>query len=525
MSDSSLEAIQQLNQSAWELRYANWQESLQSSQQALELASAEGNELQRGYALRTLGFIERVQSNLPKAMSRLTEALEIAKNHGDLVLERDCLNFLAATYATSGNMQSALDYTQSALQISQQIEDLPGQVSNLNNLGIIYYELNRLSEAESVYLQAIESASLIQDQRRVAEARANLALVYVKLERYEDAVSCSRSALQLAEELKLQELATRVQVNLAEALAYTDHFLEALALLRSAEKIFVEHGVFEGVVHCRLNLGLIFLRQHQLSQAIASLNSGLALCQSHGMKELEAQLHQRISQAYEDDQNFELALKHHKAFHTVEREVRRLDTERQLNAISAQRELDRARAEADLERMRRVELGHLVNQLEWQAISDPLTGLHNRRFLETQLEKSFFEAKQASKPLSVAMLDIDSFKQVNDTYGHAIGDEVLKIMAKLAKDSLRTGDIAARYGGEEFALVVHAGFEHAMRACERLRVLVEKHPWSEVHPSLSVTITVGVCADTSLENHEKMLNYADEKLYVGKRSGKNQVCG
>jgi diguanylate cyclase (GGDEF)-like protein len=516
-------STQELNQMAWEARLDDWQTCLSFGQEALKKAIEESDELQMGYALRTLAFIDRNQSNLSQALSRLSQALEIAQKYEDFVLQRDILNFLAATYATMGNMQAALGYTQTALKINQELKDVGGQVSNLINLGNIFHALGRFNEAESVCLEAIEQAASIQDSRRIAEARGNLALAYLKLERFQDAVDASRQALQSAQELKLTQLATRVQVNLAEALAYLGKFAEALALLRSAEKVFVENDIFEGIVHCRLYLGLIFIRQELVSQAIASLESGLALCKTHGLKDLEAEFHQRISEAHEHNGHFEQALKHHKIFHQIEREVRQLDTERQLNAISAQRELDRARAEADLERMRRVELGHLVGQLEWQAISDPLTGLHNRRYLETQLEKSFLEAKIEAKPLTVAMLDIDSFKQVNDTYGHGVGDNVLKVMAKLAKDSLRTGDIAARYGGEEFALVIHTSLDKATRACERLRVRVETYPWDEIHPELKVTITVGVCADTNLENHEKMLNVADEKLYVGKRSGKNQV--
>jgi diguanylate cyclase (GGDEF)-like protein len=516
-------SIQELNQKAWEARLDDWQACLRFSEQALNQALEESNELQMGYALRTLAFVDRNQSNFSQALSRLSQALEIAEKYKDFELQRDILNFLAATYATMGNMQTALEYTQIAVQINKDLGDLGGQVSNMINLANIFYALGRFIEAESVCLQAIEQASLIPDARRIAEARSNLSSTYLKLERYNDAVNSSRLALQSAHELKLMQLATRTQVNLAEGLIYLNEYTEALDLLQSAEKVFVENDIFEGMVYCRLYLGLIFIRQGHLVQALNCLESGLALCQTHGLKDLEAQFHQRISEAHEHNQHFESALKHHKTFHQIEQEVRQLETERQLNAISVQRELDRARAEADLERMRRVELGHLVGQLEWQAISDPLTGLHNRRYLETQLEKSFLDAKIERKSLSVAMVDVDSFKQVNDTFGHGIGDEVLRIMAKLAKDSLRTGDIAARYGGEEFALVIHTSLDKAILVCERLRERVQDYLWQKIHPDLQITITIGVCADTKLENHEKMLHVADENLYLGKRSGKNQV--
>ncbi len=516
-------SVQQLNQTAWEGRLSDWQTSQALSQQALELATLQQDEPQRGYALRTLGFLARNQSNFIEALGQLTQALEIAREFEDAPLQRDAANVLAATFASVGNLQAALEYTQTALQINKDLNDVAGQVSNLINLCNIYNSLDRMTEAESVSLEAIQRSTDLGDSRRIAEARNNLGNAYIKLERYTEATVNLRQALVLAQESQAIELATKIRVNLAEALIHLEQFGEAEDLLLTAKKVFLEHDVFEGIAYCCLNLGLLCLHQKNPDKALGFLESGLALCQTHSMKDLEAQFHQRICTAHEQNQQFELALKHHKTFYQIEREVRRLDTERQLSAISTQRELDRARAEAELERMRRVELGHLVSQLEWQAISDPLTGLHNRRYLETHLEKSFLEAKAENKPLSVAMLDIDTFKQVNDTYGHAVGDQVLKIIAKLAKDSLRTGDIAARYGGEEFALVIHTSLEPAIRACERLRTRFETYPWDEVHLGLQVTLTIGVCADTQLENFEKMLNAADELLYVGKRNGKNQV--
>lgn len=516
-------SAQTLNRQAWEVRMLQPEQSLKLVKQALELATIENNELERGYGLRTLGLLQRNQSQLSEALGSLTEAYDIAVRFAVLGLQRDVLNQLSSTYAIFGNMQMAIEYTQRALAINRQLNDAAGQVTNLINLGNIFEILGRLSEAESVCLEAIEGAVAISDTRRIAEARSNLGILYTQSQRYTEAVLCLRQALVSAHTTNITQLVARIQVNLAEALVYLAEYQEAYALLSSTEVVFSKNNVFEGMAHCRLNLGFLYLHQHDFTQALKLLESGLSLCQQHGMKDIESQFHQRLSQAHEQVGNIGAALQHYKLYHEVEREVRRLETERQLNAISAQRELDRARAEAELERMRRVEMGHLVTQLERQAITDPLTGLYNRRYLEEFLSREFLEAQLENKALSVAMFDVDNFKQVNDTFGHSIGDEVLKIVANLAKDSLRNNDIAARYGGEEFSLVLNANLEQAQSACERLRARVQAYPWAKILPNLGVTVTIGICADTTLENHEKMLNIADEKMYFGKRHGKNQV--
>jgi diguanylate cyclase (GGDEF)-like protein len=513
----------ELNRKAWEVRLSQRDLSLSLAEAALEQAGIEINELERAYALRTLGFLKRSQSNLTEAVSLLSQAHSIASRLGVLGLQRDILNQLAATQAIFGNMQLALEYTQAALSINQQLGDTAGQITNLINVGLIYDTLGRLEEAESVCLEASQKAQSIGDTRRFAEAKVNLGNVYVKKNQYTQAVHHMRQALDAANEVGFAELVTKIQVNLGQALIYLDQFAEAHHLLHQAEQIFVVHEVFEGLAHCRLYLGLLFLRQKQADLAQSVLLSGLEICQSQQMKDLELQFFERLSEVFEQQHNLEAALHYYKLFHATERKLRQLETERQLSAITAQRELDRARAEADLERIRREEMGHLVSQLERQAISDPLTGLYNRRHLETQLGQFFLEAKLETKPLAVAMLDVDNFKQVNDTYGHGVGDEVLKVVAHLIQDSLRSHDLAARYGGEEFALVIHANPEQALKVCERLRVKVQQYPWSELGANLSVTVTVGLSSNTELENHEKMLHAADANLYFGKRNGKNQV--
>jgi diguanylate cyclase (GGDEF)-like protein len=514
-----------LNRQAWEIRFSNQKLSETTAQQALEQASQAQDEVQRGYALRTLGFLRRGQSNLTEALRLLDQAHEIATQNNEPPLERDALNLLASTHAIYGNMQVALEYTQTALAINKKLGDLAGQVSNLINIGLVYHTLERYDEAMSFQLEAIERAASIGDLRRISEARSNLAIVYLKTERYSDTVTTLRQALASAVELNLLDLVVRIQVNLAEGLIYLDEYKEALSLLRNAEKMFLENDIFEGMAHCRLNLGALYLRQQQSRLALEPLESGLWLCQTHGMKDLEVQFLQRIAAAHEQKHDHAAALKFHKAFYEAERELRRRETERQLNAISAQRELERARSEAELERMRRVEMGHLLSQLEWQAISDPLTGLYNRRHLESHLQKSLLEVQQEqqAQALSVAMLDVDNFKQVNDTFGHTVGDDVLKIIARLTTDSLRSKDVAARYGGEEFVLVIRANLPEAIAVCERLRQRIQGYTWEHVASNLAITVTLGVCADIALENHEKMLDTADKNLFIGKCNGKNQV--
>lgn len=166
----------------------------------------------------------------------------------------------------------------------------------------------------------------------------------------------------------------------------------------------------------------------------------------------------------------------------------------------------------------------MQEKLDRQTKTDGLTGLYNRRHLDTVLAQAFADAHQNKALLTVAISDVDFFKKVNDTYSHQTGDEVLKAVAKVLQSSVRETDTVARYGGEEFVIIFpNTALADGVAFGERVRQRVQAHPWHEIHPDLKITISMGISADLTAPNHEKMLSAADEKLYEAKHNGRNQV--
>ncbi len=160
------------------------------------------------------------------------------------------------------------------------------------------------------------------------------------------------------------------------------------------------------------------------------------------------------------------------------------------------------------------------------ALTDPLTGLYNRRYMETHIETLAERARQSHRPFSLVMLDIDHFKPVNDTYGHDAGDEVLREFALRIQHNLRGIDLACRFGGEEFVIVMpDADIATAQAVGERLRAYVAAAPFlvSNGETRLDVTISVGVSTRLDGDRPEMILKRADEALYRAKRSGRNRV--
>jgi two-component system cell cycle response regulator len=189
--------------------------------------------------------------------------------------------------------------------------------------------------------------------------------------------------------------------------------------------------------------------------------------------------------------------------------------------VEKNRELDKANKE----------LARKREELLTLSRTDPLTGLYNRRYFEERLQEEFARARRYRAPLSLAMLDVDFFKRINDTFGHPFGDEVLRAVAQVTRARLREVDLLARYGGEELiALLPETSPADALRACERVREAIEALQLDYSGPDgakqvVRCTASLGLASlpSPTLQTPEDLLRAADECLYAAKGAGRNRV--
>jgi len=171
-----------------------------------------------------------------------------------------------------------------------------------------------------------------------------------------------------------------------------------------------------------------------------------------------------------------------------------------------------------------IELDKLKQDAINESLADSLTGLGNRRSFDQNILKEIARARRGDDALSLVMCDLDFFKQVNDTYGHDVGDEVLKSFAKLIASTIRPFDIAARFGGEEFMILMPgADMMQAMSIAERIRYALE-HLKLDI-PSKRITASFGVATLSSSDSPDSLLKKADLAMYRAKVSGRNKVVG
>ena len=172
--------------------------------------------------------------------------------------------------------------------------------------------------------------------------------------------------------------------------------------------------------------------------------------------------------------------------------------------------------------------GKMKKNME-MAVTDAVTNLYNRHFLDTHLDNIFSPENENRANVSLLMLDIDHFKIINDTYGHASGDEVLEEFSQRISSNIRSIDLAARYGGEEFIVVMpETDSEFALFIAERLRKTISDEPFvvSGSDEPINIYVSIGVSiVSEGCDTKEKLLSQADKGLYKAKETGRNKVCG
>lgn len=176
--------------------------------------------------------------------------------------------------------------------------------------------------------------------------------------------------------------------------------------------------------------------------------------------------------------------------------------------------------------VKNAELEQSLRRLEQMAATDPLTGLYNRRHFSTVLDRLYAEATRYGQELSCVMIDLDGYKQLNDTHGHQVGDQLLVMAGKVLSANMRQMDVAARYGGDEFVLLLpHASGEEAVVVAERIRQQFFEATKRLLNRPSGVTMSMGIASiqDTRVTAADKLVALADTGLYEAKDAGRNCI--
>lgn len=416
------------------------------------------------------------------------EGVEKIIKHGltQLTVYRKILNNLAVTLSYLGEHQRSLHYYHLCLEHAREMKSLAGEGNALNNIGTVYHDLKDYPKALGYFQQALKISAPINDTDTVIWALNNIGVAY------------------------------RHMMHLNKA---NHAYFRALGELKKAPNPARESMV-------KSNIGKIYELQKKFALSERYQLFALGLAEKLQASQRIMGAHQALFELYEAWGNFPKAFFHHKAYHELKVKELEQAASSKTKGMMVRFEVEKLKQEQEIYRLKNVELAAAMTKLEELSNQDSLTGLYNRRFFDKQLHHAFNHAKNQQLSLTAMIADIDNFKLINDTFSHAIGDDVLRIIASLFTNTLRGSDVVARYGGEEIvALFPETTLENAKLVCEKIRQKIEQYPWHKLHPALKVTMSMGLADDLSLAHPEKLLSAADAVLYKVKHSGKNRVEG
>jgi diguanylate cyclase (GGDEF)-like protein len=480
------------------------------------------------------------------------DAMQLWQQLGEPAGHADALCLLAVGYTELGLHEEGLKCATAAFELAR-ANGLPRQTTlALNRIGVCHERLGDPAQGERFLLQSLSRAREDRDFGDTLSALNNLTAntlgAYHLYDRRGESEGAHQALLR-ARQYGGQAVAMArrdgnvyavivTQGNLAEVLAIAHEFGQAEALLQSSIDEAHQHGFRAVEMRSRHNLGELRLLQGRHEEALQVLHEVLDELRRGDHETTRMRVHSALYRAYKALGRFEPALAHCEAYYEIEMQRSALQAQAQarlmVNRLDMEQALlmaDRALMDAARQRVKASELEAEKRVLEARsealhrdAHEDPLTGLHNRRRVDAELPLLVQQAREQGHPLHIAVLDVDWFKQVNDQFGHSVGDAVLREVAQVLQDRLRARDLAARLGGEEFLVVlVDATPQIALEVCERLRAAVQQHDWHELAEGLQVTVSIGVADAGGDADPMVVLQRADEALYRAKNEGRNQV--
>ncbi len=435
-------------------------------------AAARGEQSLLALTHRRLSMLFRRVGDPALMLEHAVTALDLLDEEASATVRADYLLGLADALGASESFDESIARYRQAAALAETCGDRYLQLAVLNNLAYTLYEAGRTDEA-------VTTAEQLRDESQ-ADGRPLLRHVG-------DTIACAYLA--------------------------AGRYDEAVEVLEPLCRVGENGEDCDGVVMGLLTLAAIRRRQDRFAAAAEDLDRARALIEQYSLRGPAIQLMREQAELHAALGEYRQAFETFRLFHEAEAELRAAERDSRARTLNAIFEATEARRRSD--------------HFRELSVRDPLTELHNRRHMDNVLGDVLTRVSRGEGQLTVGLVDLDHFKRVNDTRSHAVGDEVLRRVARiLEQEAGRVAEgLAVRMGGEEFlVLLPDVGHDHAVELLEGVRRAVASYPWDEVTDGIPVTASIGVAsAPCHAADRRALLEVADQNLYRAKRNGRDRL--
>lgn len=529
--------IDLLNAEAYAVRHLDPRRAHALAESALDLSDALGNRSGRAAALRTLASVA-YQENDYAGFEQALEAAALFEADGDPYGLATVQNILGCYYYSFGQYDTMLEHLRAAHTIADGLGDLRMQALCLHNMGTACDKTGDYEESVRLYENARVVWSELRDEIWYWITTSHMSLALTMSGRPEEARPYAEEAVRNVATLEHYGVVD-VRLNLATTYLALSEFGLAQGQIDAAEALCTGELNPHAQSTVFLLRGDLEARRGNREGSKLALKEAHARAVRHKTSETMARILRLLAQNARESAAFEEACGYLEEFIAFRETVFTEGVESRSRSYQTIHRVEWTQREAALVRQQNDEL-QLLNkrlvatlaekdalhaEMTRQAVTDELTGISNRRHVMEFGRREFERYRRLEAPLAVVMLDIDHFKSINDRFGHAAGDEVLRAIAGCIGDAVRTIDAYGRWGGEEFCVVLPgASAETARRIAERIRSAIAERGYGDILAPGGVTASCGVAGvNAGHRSLDELLGDADRALYDAKHGGRDRV--
>jgi diguanylate cyclase (GGDEF)-like protein len=485
-------------------------------------------------ALLTMARYYKARGDHGRALDVFSQALTLfeAGHHlREIVL---CRSYIGTCFAELGDYSRSAEILNQSLHEAENIPDKLLAAEITNDLSYAYVLHGMPELALSRLEECIRTFEEAGDKMRMSWALDSLAQACLLAGKKEEALVHALRGLETTKELKIYPDIALYNQSIGDIYLAMGDLENASRYYQEELRLARQYDMRSHICSSLLSTAKIYVEQKKHQEALPLLYEALGLAEQNTFMLSLRECCRLLSQIYKQIGLFQSALEFHERFFQAEKTIYNTEAEEKLRKLHVLLQLETARKETELYQMRALSLQNEIEEqkrtqqvLEQLAVTDPLTKIHNRRAFFQNGESTFRQALQQQAPLSLLMIDIDHFKQINDTYGHQAGDQILTLITERLRHKLRATDLLARYGGEEFVILLDKLDKlQTMETANRLRQAIGCAPFRVGELSIPVTISLGAVVlnhDVPLDSFDRLIALADNALYQAKKNGRNCV--